>query len=73
MSFRHIKRGFLAAGMVMSAMLWVCGAGGRRSGQQSTKSQAMAKDADPDWEVATVRASDPNDTAGQHFRPSGTA
>ena len=31
----------------------------------------MAKDADPDWEVATVRPSNPNDTAGQHIRLPG--
>jgi uncharacterized protein (TIGR03435 family) len=32
------------------------------------KPQAMAKDADPDWEVATVRPSNPADTKGQHIR-----
>lgn len=31
----------------------------------------MAKDADPDWEVATVKASDPNDTdTGFHLKGS---
>ena len=39
--------------------------------KQTAKPQVMAKDADPDWEVATVRPSDPNDRAGQHFRPAG--
>lgn len=31
----------------------------------------MALDADPDWEVATVKPSDPNDAAGQHIRLLG--
>ena len=33
--------------------------------------KAMAKEADPDWEVATVKASDPNETRGQHIRMQG--
>lgn len=33
--------------------------------------KAMAKEADPDWEVATVKASDPNDTRGQHISMQG--
>jgi uncharacterized protein (TIGR03435 family) len=41
------------------------------AGGQVTKPAAMAANADPDWEVATVRPSDPNDTRGQHFRPAG--
>jgi uncharacterized protein (TIGR03435 family) len=42
--------------------------------QDATKpapAKTMAKDADPDWEVATVKPSDPNDTAGQHIRLQG--
>lgn len=39
--------------------------------QQPAKPQMMAKDADPDWEVATVRPSDPNDKGYQHIRSSG--
>ena len=31
----------------------------------------MAKDADPDWEVASVKPSDPNDTRGQHINFRG--
>lgn len=31
----------------------------------------MAVDADPDWEVATVKPSDPNDPAGQHMNVRG--
>jgi uncharacterized protein (TIGR03435 family) len=33
--------------------------------------KAMAKEADPDWEVATVKASDPNDTRGHDFFLNG--
>ena len=33
--------------------------------------KAMAKDANPDWEVATVKASDPGDTRGQHINLQG--
>lgn len=33
--------------------------------------KAMAKEADPDWEVATVKASDPSDTRGQHIGMQG--
>jgi uncharacterized protein (TIGR03435 family) len=31
----------------------------------------MARDADPDWEVATVKPSDPNDARGQHINFRG--
>jgi uncharacterized protein (TIGR03435 family) len=31
----------------------------------------MTRNADPDWEVAVVKPSDPNDTAGQHMRIRG--
>ena len=31
----------------------------------------MPRNADPDWEVATVKPSDPNDTRGQHIRLNG--
>jgi uncharacterized protein (TIGR03435 family) len=41
------------------------------AGQPAAKPQMMAKDADPDWEVATVKPSDPNDTNGQHIRLRG--
>lgn len=36
-----------------------------------TKPQAMAKDTNPDWEVATVNPSNPNDTWGQHGNMRG--
>jgi uncharacterized protein (TIGR03435 family) len=42
--------------------------------QETGKSQpvkAMAKEADPDWDVATVKASDPNDTRGHDFFLNG--
>ncbi len=32
---------------------------------------AMARDANPGWEVATVKASNPNDTRGQHINMPG--
>jgi uncharacterized protein (TIGR03435 family) len=37
----------------------------------TAKPQMMAKDADPDWEVATVRPTDPSDTNGQRIRFRG--
>ncbi len=43
----------------------------QEANQPSAKPQRMAKDADPDWEVATVKPSDPNDTGGQHIRLRG--
>lgn len=36
-----------------------------------TKPHTMAKGADPDWEVVTVKPSDPNDNTGQHIRFRG--
>ena len=41
------------------------------AGNATAKPQGIAKDADPDWEVATVRPSSPDDTKGQHIRISG--
>jgi len=41
------------------------------AGQMPAKPQMMAKDADPDWEVATVKPSDPNDPNGQYIRLRG--
>jgi len=54
-----------AATMVMA----VCVSGVAQGG--GTQPKPMAKDADPDWEVATVRPSDPNDPHGQHMNLSG--
>jgi len=56
-------------------MAALCGTVGRTAhGQDATKPEPpkmMAKDADPDWELATVKSSDPNDTAGQHINLRG--
>lgn len=41
------------------------------AGDAIVKAQPMAKDAHPDWEVATVKASDPNDGGHQHIRFQG--
>ncbi len=46
----------------------------RAQGQDAGKPipvKAMAMEADPDWEVATVKASDPNEMRGQHIRMQG--
>jgi uncharacterized protein (TIGR03435 family) len=43
-------------------------------GQDAAKPEpvkAMAKGANPDWEIAVVKPSDPNDTGGQHIRMPG--
>ena len=59
--------------VVVTAALWAL-AGKTAQGQDATKpepSKAMAMDADPDWEVATVKASDPNDRGGQHINLRG--
>ena len=67
-----MRCGFLAACVVTGVLLCACEAvRAQDAGQQAPKPQAMARTVEPDWEVATVRPSDPNDTAGQHFRPSG--
>ncbi len=53
----------------------LCGTMGTAAlGQDAAKPgppKMMAKDADPDWEVATVKPSDPNDPAGQHMSVRG--
>ena len=41
---------------------------GSANGPEATKPQIMAKDADPDWEVVTVRPSDPNATNAKFDR-----
>ena len=49
-------------------------AGSTARAQDAAKPQPMkmmAKDADPDWEVATVKPSDPNDPGGQHIQMRG--
>ena len=58
-----MKRGLLAAAMVTAAMLCACGVARaqRAAGGASAKPAMMAADADPDWEVVTVRPADPDD------------
>jgi uncharacterized protein (TIGR03435 family) len=62
MSIRPMKRGLLAAAMVTAAMLRACGVA-RAQGAAGgvTPPKMMAPDADPDWEVVTVRPADPDD------------
>ena len=50
------------AGMIMGVAFCTCGVSRAQDAAASgeTKRQMMAKDADPDWEVASVRPSDPN-------------
>lgn len=60
---------------VVIGALALCGTVGRTGqGQDAAKpepAKMMAKDAEPDWEVATVKRSDPNDTRGQHISLRG--
>ena len=59
-------------GCVGVAALALCGM--LAWGQDAAKPEPvkmMAKDADPDWEVATVKPSDPNETGGQHIHLRG--
>lgn len=53
----------------------LCGAMGKTAQSQDAARPAplkmMAKNADPDWEVAAVKPSNPNDVAGQHIRLRG--
>ena len=55
----------------VATTLVLCGtARGTAQAQDARKPQpvkSMAKEANPDWEVATIKASDPNDTRGQDF------
>jgi uncharacterized protein (TIGR03435 family) len=55
----------------IAAMIVCSGSAAARAqdaGQQPTKPAMMAKDADPDWDVVTVKASDPNDrVSGDNF------
>ena len=65
----------IATAFVM-AMVWVMpgavfGQDAAASAQAKPKTMAMPRDANPDWEVATVKASDPNDAGGQHIQMRG--
>jgi uncharacterized protein (TIGR03435 family) len=63
MSIRPMNRGVLVAGMVTATMLCACGTVSAQAaaGSASAKPAMMAADADPDWEVVTVRPADPDD------------
>lgn len=61
--------GFACAAML--AAIAVCVIAAAIAQSNVAKPQPMAKDADPDWEVATVKPSDPNDNGGQHIRFRG--
>jgi uncharacterized protein (TIGR03435 family) len=73
----QIRRGAQRwAGIVaVTAALLLCGAAtGTAQAQEAAKPQpmkAMPKQADPDWEVATVKPSDPTDVRGQHINFPG--
>jgi uncharacterized protein (TIGR03435 family) len=63
---------WMRAVMVAAIAVGSCGAvWAQDAGQQVAKPQAMATNADPDWEVATVRPSDPNTRDSQHFNLAG--
>jgi uncharacterized protein (TIGR03435 family) len=60
----------VVVGAVVLCMAQALGA--QNAGQQQlAKPQMMPKDADPDWEVATVRPTDPSDPGGQRVRLTG--
>ena len=57
-----------------TAMALFVSLGCRAQGQDAGKPvpvKAMAMEADPDWEVATVKTSDPNEMRGQHILLQG--
>lgn len=71
---RKCARRSMNMAAVMTALA-LCGIGSYSvRGQDAGKPvpvKAMAKEANPDWEVATVKASNPSDTRGQHIRMPG--
>jgi uncharacterized protein (TIGR03435 family) len=68
----RMRTEWLRAVMVVAVVLCVANAlRAQDAGQPPAKPQRMAQDADPDWEVATVKPSDPNDPGGQHIRLRG--
>ncbi len=71
----RIRRGrqiWIAAAVTTAALL---GTGARAAQAQDADRpeppKTMAKRADPDWEVTTVKPSNPNDTRGQHIELTG--
>lgn len=71
---KRLRRQAVAGAVFAMGMAWAMPAVGfaqdAPAGAQ-TKPPAMTKDADPDWEVATVKPSNPNDTWGQHIQMRG--
>ena len=62
MNTRLMNCGWLAAGMVTAAMLCACGTvSAQATAGGATQPKMMSPDADPNWEVVTVRPGDPND------------
>ena len=64
-------RSVLAAATVGAAL---CAGGAALRGQDAAKPEAvkmMPKGADPDWDVVTVKPTDPSETGGQRVRPAG--
>jgi uncharacterized protein (TIGR03435 family) len=59
----QVKAGRWAIAVVMVSLCFEPGmqTPGQDAGPQSAKPQTMAKDADPDWEVVSVKAADPDD------------
>ena len=60
-----MKVGWVPVAVIAAVVPCVAGAiwsQQRAAGDEATQSQMMAKDADPGWEVATVKPTDPNDT-----------
>ncbi len=68
----RMRAEWMRAVLVGAFVLCVAGAlRAQDASQRPPQPQMMAKDANPDWEVATVKPSDPNDTNGQHIRLRG--
>jgi uncharacterized protein (TIGR03435 family) len=68
----RMRTGSVRAVVIATAVL--CAAAALRAQdapQPPTKPQRMAQNADPGWDVATVKPSDPNDPRGQHMNMSG--
>jgi uncharacterized protein (TIGR03435 family) len=55
----------------MLAALALCAGATATAQSDSAKPQMMAKDADPDWDVATVKPSDPTSPGGQRINLRG--
>jgi uncharacterized protein (TIGR03435 family) len=60
-----------AFGLVMAWMTPILVSAQDAAASAPAKPQAMTKDVNPDWDVATVKPSNPNDTWGQHIQMHG--